>query len=101
MSSSIKTSGLEFTDSTDREDNNATLRHRADDAADTSADKKTNVNETAVETPFTSSNVNEASPDDDVEYIKGSPVIKNGARRDVCRLPLKPEADKLDRIRCF
>lgn len=86
MSSSVETSGLEFTDSTDREDNNATLRHRAGDAADTSADtsadKKTNVNETAVETPFTSSNVNEASPDDDVEYIKGSPVIKNGARRD-------------------
>lgn len=81
MSSNVETSGLEFTDSTDREDNNATLRHRAGDAADTSADKKTNVNETAVETPFTSNNVNEASPDDDVEYIKGSPVIKNGARR--------------------
>lgn len=82
MSSSVETSGLKLTDSTDCEDNNATLRHRAGDAADTSADKKTNVNETAVETSFTSSNVNEANPDDDVEYIKGSPVIKNGARRD-------------------
>lgn len=98
MSSNIKTSGLEFTDSTDREDNNAALRHRAGDAADTSADKKTNVNETAVETPFTSSNVNEASPDDDVEYIKGSPVIKNGALRDGCGPRLKPQADNRNRI---
>ena len=77
MPGNVETSSLEDTDSTDSDVHNAALRHRAGDAEDTSGDKKTKVNETAVETPFTSSN--EAGSDDPVEYVKGHPVIKNGA----------------------
>lgn len=78
MPSNVETSGLEYKDSTDSDVHNAALRHRAGDAEDTSGDKKSQVNETAVETPFTSSN--EAASDDPVEYVKGHPVIKDGTR---------------------
>jgi hypothetical protein len=77
MPSNVETSGLEYTDSTDSDVHNAALRHRGGDAEDTSGDKKSKVNETAVETPLTPSN--EAGSDDPVEYVKGHPVIKNGA----------------------
>jgi hypothetical protein len=82
MSHSVGTSGLDFKDSTDSEVHDAALRNRAGDASDAPGDKKSNVNETAVETPFTSSNVHEAAPEDDVDYVKGHPVIKNGTRKD-------------------
>jgi hypothetical protein len=84
MSGSVGTSGLNFKDSTDSDVHNAALRNRAGGAADNSGDKKSNVNETAVETPFTSSNVHEAHPGDEndsVEYVKGAPVIKNGTQK--------------------
>lgn len=81
MSSSVGASGLDFKESTDSDAHNAALRNRTGDAADTSGDKKSNFNETAVETPFTSSNVHEADSDDGVEYVKGAPVIKNGTRK--------------------
>ena len=78
MSSGKRTSDLEFTNSTDSDIHDAALRHRAGDVSEASGDKKTNFNETAVETPFTSSNTTEADSEDGVEYIKGAPVIKNG-----------------------
>jgi hypothetical protein len=80
MSSSVGASGLDFKDSTDGDVHNAALRNRSGDAADALGDKKGNVNETAVETPLTSSNVHEADPDESVEYVKSAPVIKNGTR---------------------
>lgn len=78
MSNRVETSALDFKDSEDHGTQDAALRNRSGDAADISGDKKTEINETAVETPVTSSN--EADSDDDVTYVKGHPVIKNGMR---------------------
>ena len=78
MSNSVETSALDLKDPDEHGSPDAALRNRSDDAADISGDKKTEVNETAVETPFTSSN--EADSEGSVEYVKGHPVIKNGTR---------------------
>jgi len=76
MSSSVETSALDSKDPTDREAHNVALRNRVGDAADSGEEKKSKVNETTVETPVASSN--DAELDDDVEYVKGHPVIKTG-----------------------
>ena len=78
MSNSVEASALDFKDPEEHEFPNAALRNRSGDTADVSGDKKTKINETAVETPFTSSN--EADSEGSVEYVKGHPVIKNGTR---------------------
>jgi hypothetical protein len=78
MSNSVETSALDIKDPEEHEYPDAALRNRSGDAADISGDKKTKVNETAVETPFTSNN--EADSEGSVEYVKGHPVIKNGTR---------------------
>ena len=78
MSTGVETSTLDFRDPEEHESPDAALRNRSGDTADISGDKKTKINETAVETPFTSSN--EADSEGSVEYVKGHPVIKNGTR---------------------
>jgi hypothetical protein len=78
MSNGVSTSALDFKDSEDHGAQDAALRNRSGDAADISGDKKNKINERAVETPVTSSD--DAASEEDVEYVKGHPVIKNGAR---------------------
>ena len=78
MSTGVETSALDFKNPEEHASIDAALRNRSGDTADIPGDKKTNVNETAVETPFTSSN--EADSEGSVEYVKGHPVIKNGTR---------------------
>lgn len=76
MPNNVETSVLEAKDSTDHDDHNGVLRNRLGNSLDLGEAKKASINETTIETPPTSTN--EAGLDDDVEYVKGHPVIKTG-----------------------
>jgi hypothetical protein len=76
MSSSVETSALESTGQKDRDAHDVALRYRLGDVADIGEEEKTKANEATVVTPVTSSS--DEGLDDDVEYVKGHPVIKTG-----------------------
>ena len=78
MPSSVETSALDSTNTTDPDSRDAALRNRLGDTTDIDDHKKTKVNETTVESPVLSSN--DTGLDDDVEYVKGHPVIKTGTQ---------------------
>ena len=78
MPNNAETSILDAADSVDRNIQNGVLRNRLGDATDHDEAKKAKVNETTIETPITPGK--NAELGDDVEYVKGHPVIKTGER---------------------
>jgi hypothetical protein len=79
MSNAVETSIVDATDPRDRDNEDGTVRHRLGGAKDHGEVKEASINETTIETPVSPSN---AALEDDMEYVRGHPVIKNGMRQD-------------------
>lgn len=76
MSKSAESSVFDAADSGGLDTQNQVLRHRTTEASELDESSKVKVNETTVEA--TGSSGLDTGADDDVEYVKGHPVIKNG-----------------------
>jgi hypothetical protein len=82
MLNHIEPSIINTTDSSDHAVQNSGLRNRSGDTGDFGETKEAKTKETTVETPV--SPANEVELEDDVEYVKGHPVIKTGEQMNGC-----------------
>jgi hypothetical protein len=83
MPNEVETSTFNNTDSSDHDVQNSGLRNRSGDTGGFGETKEAKIKETTVETPVSSAN--EVELEDDVEYVKGHPVINTGERITGCQ----------------
>lgn len=99
MSKSAKSSVFDAADPAGPNAHNQVLRHRIAEASDGDEESKIKINETTVEARDNPGV--DTSPDDDVEYVKGHPVIKNGELLYCKDIATWIRANHYDRSRCL